>query len=135
MTSGLAAVLDSSVVLDALVASGAAGSAARERLRSLGVLPAPHLLDVEVSSVLRRLVLAGRVGTSIALRAQASFAQLPVERYPFAPFAGRVWELRDQVTAYDGWYVALAERLGVALVTTDERLQRSTLPRCPVVAP
>lgn len=128
-------VLDSSVILDALVGSGAAGVTARRRIQVVDLVAAPHLLDVEVSSVLRRLLLAERVSPAVARRARASFADLPVDHYPFAPFADRVWELRDQVTAYDGWWVALAEELGAELVTTDQRLQRATLPRCAVVAP
>jgi predicted nucleic acid-binding protein len=54
-------------------------------------------------------------------------------QYPFEPFLDRVWELRDNLTVYDGWYVALAESLDTSLVTADRRLARVSGPRCPVV--
>ncbi len=52
--------------------------------------------------------------------------------HPFAPFADRVWELRDNLTVYDAWYVAVAERLETLLVTTDARLAGATGPTCEV---
>jgi predicted nucleic acid-binding protein len=59
-------------------------------------------------------------------------ADLPMLRYPQLPFACRIWELRDALTAYDAAYVALAEELGCALVTTDRRLSGSPAPRCAI---
>jgi len=52
--------------------------------------------------------------------------------YPFEPFAARIWDLRESMTVYDAWYVALAERLGTELVTADRRLAAAPGPRCPV---
>lgn len=51
---------------------------------------------------------------------------LPLTRYPHAPFVGRAWALRENITAYDAAYVALAEALDAPLLTTDGRLARST---------
>jgi len=128
-------VLDASVVIDALVSAGTDGGTARARVAGLDLLPAPHLLDVEVLSALRRLVRTGDVALTVARRARVAFADLPIDRYPLAPFEVRVWELRDEVSSYDGWYVALAEALGTELVTADARLRRAIGARCPVVAP
>ena len=86
-------------------------------------------------SALRRLAQAGDVALTVARRARAAFADLPIDRYSLAPFEARVWELRDEVGSYDGWYVALAEALGTELVTADDRLRRPIGARCPVVAP
>jgi predicted nucleic acid-binding protein len=62
--------------------------------------------------------------------AHADLLDLRVELFPYAPFAPRVWELRDNVTAYDAWYVELAESLGSSLATLDHRLARADGPRC-----
>jgi predicted nucleic acid-binding protein len=128
-------VLDASVVIDALVSAGTDGDTAGHVLPGSMSCPAPHLLDVEVLSALRRLAQAGDVALTVARQARAAFADLPIDRYPLAPFEARVWELRDEVSSYDGWYVALAEALGTELVTADDRLRRAIGARCPVVAP
>jgi predicted nucleic acid-binding protein len=62
-------------------------------------------------------------------------SRLRARHYPFEPFLARVWDLRDDVTVYDAWYVALAEALGAPLVTADDRLRRADGPRCPVLGP
>lgn len=93
---------------------------------------APHLLDSEVVSVFRRLVL-GRVLTEaegeIALD---SFGALHIDRFAAAPLRPRMWELRHNVSAYDATYVALAEALEVPLVTTDGRLAGAPGIQCQV---
>ena len=53
-----------------------------------------------------------------------------VELFPYAPFASRVWELRDNLTSYDAWYIALAESLGVGVATLDRRMAQAPGPRC-----
>ncbi len=68
-------------------------------------------------------------------RAAESGMSLPVDSYPLAPVEERVWELRDQLSAYDAWYVALAERLDTELVTSDLRLRNARSLRCAVVTP
>lgn len=93
-------------------------------------LAAPAHLFVEVSSVLRRAVLARSLGRDVAALAHEDLVALPVTVFPFEPLASRVWELHPSVTAYDAAYVALAEALGVPLVTLDGRLARAGGPRC-----
>ena len=61
--------------------------------------------------------------------------RLDLELFPFGPFADRVWDLRDNLTSYDAWYVALAEAVGCALATLDKRLVRATGPTCQFIAP
>ena len=65
-----------------------------------------------------------------AVLAHDDLVQLPVELFPYELHARRVWELRENLTAYDAWYVALAESLDAPLVTLDHRLARATGPRC-----
>jgi predicted nucleic acid-binding protein len=124
-------VVDASVVAPALLDDGRTGERYRARLASDDLL-APELLDIEVVSVWRRLARAGRLEARRAQQALAHLTALPLVRAPHAPLVDRVWELRDNLSAYDASYVALAEALGVALVTADERLSRAPGLRCPV---
>ncbi|MXY16902.1 MAG: type II toxin-antitoxin system VapC family toxin [Acidobacteria bacterium] len=85
-------------------------------------LHAPHLADLEIAQVLRRYVLHGNLGEPQARLALARWRSLDVERYAHEPLLGRVWGLRNNMSAYDAVYVALAEALGTVLVTGDRRL-------------
>jgi predicted nucleic acid-binding protein len=123
------AVVDASVVVAALIDSGSDGRWARAELRDQD-LTAPAHLHVEVSNVLRRAVLAGRVGKDAAALAHRDLVALSVSVFPFEPLADRVWALHPTVTAYDAVYVALAEALDVPLWTLDRRLAAASGPRC-----
>jgi predicted nucleic acid-binding protein len=122
-------VVDSSTVVAALVATGPDGAWA-ERLVAGHALYAPQLVLVEATNVLRRLELSNRITTPEASAAQEDLMQLEIELYPFEPFAGRIWELRQTVTSYDAWYIALAEALEFPLATLDDRLVKSNGPKC-----
>jgi predicted nucleic acid-binding protein len=114
-------VVDTSAVLSALTA-GPMAQPLRERLAADGDLHAPHLIDVEVIHALRRLVARGVVTVHRALAVRADFGQLALTRYPHHPLADRMWELRENLTAYDAAFVALSEVLRVPFVTCDARL-------------
>ncbi|HXF72427.1 MAG TPA: type II toxin-antitoxin system VapC family toxin, partial [Actinomycetota bacterium] len=122
-------VVDASSVVAALVDGGPDGAWARDVLAS-EPLAAPHLMPVEVANVLRRAAQEGELTEDIASLAHADLLDLEVELFPYEPFAERIWELRRALTAYDAWYVALAEAIGAALVTLDRRLERAAGPRC-----
>lgn len=85
-------------------------------------LHAPHLLDVEVANGLRRRVARRELSADLGQLALALLSQLPLARYPHTPLLPRIWELRDNLTAYDAAYVALAEGLDATLVTRDAKL-------------
>lgn len=123
------AVVDASVLVAALLDAGPDGSWAERQLASFD-LAAPHLVLAEVSNVIRRAVLAGDVGRAEGALAHADLVDLDLSLFPFEPFASRIWELHKTVTAYDAWYVALAERLDCALLTLDARLARASGVRC-----
>ena len=89
----------------------------------------------EATNLFRRMELSGEITRLESTSAHSDLLDLGIEFYPFRPFAERVWELRENLTAYDAWYVALAEALDWPLVTLDRRLSRATGPRCEVVAP
>ncbi|TPG34196.1 type II toxin-antitoxin system VapC family toxin [Mycolicibacterium hodleri] len=120
-------VLDASAAVSALLNGGQA-----RRYVVDESIHAPHLVDVEVLSALRRQVNAGRLTADQAERALTAWKRIGLIRYAATPLVERVWELRDSVTAYDAVYVALAENLGCALVTADARLATGHGPRCAV---
>ena len=122
-------VVDASAVVAALVDAGSDGRWARSELAREG-LAAPHLMPVEAANILRRAVLAGDLSADTAALAHDDLVHLRVDLFPYEPHAQRVWQLRDNLTAYDAWYVALAEDLGIPLVTLDQRLARANGPRC-----
>ena len=127
-------VVDASVVVAALVDTSPIGRWAERQLGS-GPLVAPHLLHVEVANVLRRAELAGQITADVASLAHADLVDLQVDLYPYEPFSDRVWELREAITTYDAWYVALAESLDTRLVTLDARLKSAPGPTCGFVVP
>ncbi len=124
-------VVDASVLAVALADDGPDGDSARARLRDQQ-LAAPELIDLEVTSVLRRQLAAGHLDVRRAQLALDDLLDLPVGRAPHAPLLLRCWELRDNLTVYDAAYVALAEALGTALLTADTRLATAPGLRCPV---
>jgi predicted nucleic acid-binding protein len=92
-------------------------------------------VHVEVSSVLRRTVLAGRLSQDVAALAHEELGHLRIRTFDVAPFAARIWALHPNVTAYDAGYVALAEEIGAPLVTLDHRLARADGPTCTFLTP
>ena len=116
-------VLDASVVVDYLLYRPPHASAIAARIRAAAPdLAAPELLDVEVAQVLRRFVLRGELTADQAEQALQVLLELPVVRYPHAPLIQRAFQLRDNTTAYDATYIALAEGLEGTLLTLDGRL-------------
>ena len=106
-----------------------------ESMVTEGTLAAPEWVLVEASNILRRLERSGEISRLEANSAHRDLLRLDLELFPFAPFAERVWALRSNLTAYDAWYVALAEALDCALATLDRKLGRATGPVCEIVVP
>ena len=127
-------VIDASVVVAALVDSGPHGDWA-EAVLSGGSLQAPELVLAEATNIFRRLERAKLMTTPEANAAQDDLMQLDIELFPFEPFAGRVWELRHNMTSYDAWYVAIAEALKLPLATLDEPLSKSNGVTCKFLTP
>jgi len=127
-------IIDASVVVAALIDGGEDGEWA-ESIIAGGSLAAPILVLVESANVLRRLERSGQISSLEANSAHRDLLQLDIEQFPYEPFAPRVWELRDNVSSYDAWYVALAEALGSALATLDRRLCRANGPTCEFLLP
>lgn len=122
------AVVDSSAILD-LVTDGPAAAAVSNRLGGLGgVLYAPAIIDLEVLHVIRRWVLVGELALHKAETAIEFYGKIEILRFAHDPLIRRIWQLRDNFTAYDAAYVALAEGMRVPLITLDARLAKAAPP-------
>jgi len=112
-------VVDASAMVEALVGRDVDA----ELLDALlGEVAAPHLLDVEVLSVLRGLALGGKLAPEAAESARADHFAFTITRHETGPLADRIWRLRHRYTSYDAAYIALAEGLAVPLFTCDAKL-------------
>ena len=116
-------VVDASALLEVLLRTPSA-QAVETRLfqEPRQTLHAPHLLDVEVAQVLRRYATMGEIDDQRGTEALADLADFHIRRYPHDFLLPRVWALRNNFTAYDAVYVALAEALNARLLTRDQRL-------------
>ncbi len=115
-------VLDASAAVDWLLQTPAGVRIEHRIYLRSETLHAPHLLDLEVVQVLRRLVREGVILLQRAEEAWNDLLDLRVTRYPHRVLLPGIWQLRDNFSAYDASYIVLAERLGAALVTRDGRL-------------
>lgn len=118
-------VVDASAAVSALLNDGGA-----RRTLSGNRLVAPHLVDAEVIQTLRKLLIRGSISADDAELFVHGWTRLGVERFPLLGLVPRIWALRDNVSAYDAAYVALAEALDCPLLTTDARLAAAPGPLC-----
>ena len=128
------AVVDASVLVAAFVDSADDGPWS-ERVIAGGGLVSPELVLVETANILRRHARSGQLSRAEAGLAYGSLLRLKVELFPFMPFAERVWELGENLTSYDAWYVALAEALDCPLITLDRKIGRAAGPTCQIITP
>lgn len=105
----------------------------RSRLVKEGFVAAPALIDLEFVNVLRGLLTKRSIALSAAELALADFLQAPIDRHSHQSLLPRVWELRNNLTAYDAAYVALAEALGADLLSIDRRIAGAPNIRCRVI--
>jgi predicted nucleic acid-binding protein len=127
-------VVDASVLVAASIRVGAEGQWSESAIRG-EALAGPELVLAEATNILRRLELAGIITPLLASRGLRDLLAMPVQLFPFRPFADRIWQLRSNLTCYDAWYVAVAEGLNCPLVTLDRRLSRAAGPTCQIVMP
>ncbi len=120
-------VVDASAALAALLNAGPA-----RRALAGAQLHAPHLVDSEIAHALRRRVMAQQLLADAAWTALDSWRHLGITRYAVFSLLDRVWELRENLSAYDASYVALAELLDCCLLTADARLSRASGINCAI---
>jgi predicted nucleic acid-binding protein len=119
-------VPDASVIADLLLNTNGA-TRIRARIFDAGeTLHAPGVLDLEVAQVLRRHAARRAISPHRGRWSIALLRLFPITRYPHEMLLGRIWQLRDNLTAYDAAYVALAEGLNAILLTRDSRIARAT---------
>ena len=124
-------VVDASVLAPVLADAGTDGQRFRTRIRGETIV-GPDLLRIEVTSVLRRHASSGQLTADQADAAISDLLAFPITVFPTGPLLRRVWELRANMTAYDGCYVALAEAADSVLLTADRRLASAPGPRCQI---
>ncbi len=115
-------VVDASALLEALLRTPAAKVVERWLFDDRQTLHAPHLIDLEVAQVIRWYAGNGEIADERGRMALIDLADLPLHRYPHDFLLPRVWDLRNNLTAYDAVYVALAEALDAPRITRDKRL-------------
>ncbi|MEO0982276.1 MAG: type II toxin-antitoxin system VapC family toxin [Pseudomonadota bacterium] len=116
-------VIDASLALEVALAT-TDGEDASERLRDKGLaLAAPEIIELEVLQALRRLARLDRIDASAADNALNILSAMEIERFSHRPLRTRIWEMRDNLTAYDAAYFALAELLDAPLWTRDRKFR------------
>lgn len=118
-------MLDASAAVEMILRTGRGESIAARALEAGEQLHAPHLVDVELTQTLRRLLIARQLTAARAEEAFEDFGLLVIERHEHRTLISRVWALKASLSAYDAVYVALAESLDAPLLTCDERLARA----------
>lgn len=115
-------VADASAIIEVLL-NTPSGTEIAQRIFAPGQsVHVPHLIDLEILHVLRRLERIGDIQASRADEVLQDYALMSLHRYPHHILASRIWELRHNWTAYDAAYIALAEELRALLVTRDRAL-------------
>lgn len=120
-------VVDASVAVEALQRPGSAREVVAEQ-----ELHAPHLIDAEVAHALRHHVRAGEAPAPTATRQLEAWRRVGLVRHASPSLLARVWELRENLTAYDAHYIALAELLECSVITSDRRMVTAPGIRCDV---
>lgn len=120
-------VVDASCAVLGLLNDGPA----RRRLAD-GALAVPHLVDAEVAHALRGQLRRRSINAGEGQQALSRWARLAVQRFSLVGMLDRVWSLRNNLSAYDAAYVALAESLDCELVTADARISRAPGPSCSI---
>ena len=116
------------------MAVASVGNGADRALRRIAreLALAPHVVDLEVTSALRRMLRRGEVTADGARRGLRRLGRLRIRRVEHTPLIVRCWEMRDNMTPYDASYVALAEQTGATLLTMDARMTRAPGINCEV---
>jgi predicted nucleic acid-binding protein len=127
-------VCDASALTALLIDGGSDGGWATAALTDTE-LAAPQLIAFETANIIHRHELTGLISSDQAVQAHADLQDLAIEHWPYELMAARAWQLRANLTIYDASYVALAELLGVTLVTLDRRIGRAPGPRCAIATP
>ncbi|EST27309.1 type II toxin-antitoxin system VapC family toxin [Streptomyces roseochromogenus] len=125
-------VLDCSALVPALTSRTAGAHLLRGRIAQASTVFSPTLLDYEIQSALLGMERGGKLTANQVSKAIDDYRLLPLTRHETLPFFDRIRALRQNLSVYDAQYVALAEALGIPLVTCDARIDRSGAAKCPI---
>jgi predicted nucleic acid-binding protein len=125
-------VLDASAAVEWLLQTSAGQRIENRIYAQHESLHSPHLLDLEVAQVLRRLMREATISAQRANEAIQDLLDLRIARYPHFVLLPRLWQLRHNLSAYDAAYVVLAEKLGATLLTRDRWLASASGHAAPV---
>lgn len=118
-------MIDASALLEILLRTDLADRLMERAFSGSEQMHAPQLLDIEITQILRRLVLQKEITAARAEQALQDLTDLLIERHDHQALIQRIWQFRDSLSAYDGAYVALAEALAAPLITCDRKLARA----------
>ena len=118
-------VVDASAMLEFLLQTPLGARVEARLFRDGEEFHSPHLMDVEVTQGLRRLVRFGEVSATRAAEAIEDLSDLDLHRHAHLNLLTRAWQLRENVTAYDAMYVVLAEALDATMITCDSPLAKA----------
>jgi predicted nucleic acid-binding protein len=118
-------VVDASAMLEFLLQTTLGTRVEARLFRDGEEFHSPHLMDVEVTQGLRRLVRSGEVSATRATEAIEDLSDLDLHRHAHLNLLTRAWQLRENVTAYDAMYVVLAEALDATMITCDSPLAKT----------
>lgn len=118
-------VVDASAMLEFLLQTPLGARVEARLFRDEEEFHSPHLMDVEITQGLRRLVRSGEVSATRAAEAIEDLGDFDLHRHAHLNLLPRAWHLRENVTAYDAMYVALAEALDASMITCDAPLAKA----------
>lgn len=121
-------VIDASALIELLLLTSKGLAVGGRVFRDGEEWHAPHLVDLEVAQVLGRMRVAGEFSRDDADRTLRTFQDLRIIRHPHDFLLPRIWQLRENFSAYDAAYVALAESVGAPVITCDQRMGRAAGP-------
>ncbi|MCL2489985.1 MAG: type II toxin-antitoxin system VapC family toxin [Propionibacteriaceae bacterium] len=121
----MTAVIDASGLVEHLLRRSLWRQVATRLDSQAGAVHVPQMIFPEVASALKGLERSQEVTPEICTQAFDGLMKLPARRWPLEPFTRRAWQLRDVISIYDAYYVALAEHLHAHLITKDARLARA----------
>ena len=119
-------VVDASALIEVLLRTSSAQAIEQRLFSSRQTIHAPQLIDVEVAQVIRRYAMAGQIDSDRGRAVLLDIMAFPMWRHSHDVLLPRVWELRNNLSAYDAVYLALAEALDASLLTHDQRLATAT---------
>ena len=125
-------VIDASIVLH-IIADTKVDASVLQKVRSSGDLVAPHLIDLEFLSAIRRQTRLKEISETRALESITDFSELKIHRKSVQHLNSEIWKLRNNITPYDAAYVVLAAELGVPLLTRDKKLAQAVASHTQVI--